>query len=61
MQEIERAVIMENGDTGYFKDVVARQDIVETKRMIEELNNSRELTKEEVKDIYNELYGEIFD
>ena len=33
MAELERAVIKETGDTGYFKDIVARQDINEVKKI----------------------------
>lgn len=60
MQEIERAIIAENGDTGYFKDVVARQDIAETKRIVEEVSDMKEVTAKEVETMYNSLYKEIF-
>ena len=60
MSEIERAVIEETGDSGYFKDVVARQDINEVKRIVEELSEINEITTYEVKNIYSALYKEIF-
>ena len=59
-EEIERTVIQETGDEGYFKDVVAREDLVETKRIVEEIDNTTELTLEEINNIYSRLLGEIF-
>ena len=60
MKELERAVIEETGDTGYFKDIVARQDINEIKKIVEEVSNAQELTIDEVSRIYNRVYKEIF-
>ena len=60
MSEIERAVIEETGDSGYFKDVVARQDINEVKKAVEKLSEINEITEYEVKNIYSALYKEIF-
>ena len=60
MTELERAVIENTGDTGYFKDIVARQDIVEIKKVVEELNDTHEITVNETINIYDNLYKEIF-
>ena len=60
MADLERAIIEETGDTGYFKDIVARKDVEEVKKMINELNDMRELTDNEVSAIYNRVYKEIF-
>ena len=60
MTELERAVIEDTGDTGYFKDIVARQDIVEIKKVVEELNDTHEITVNETISIYDNLYKEIF-
>ena len=60
MTELERAVIEDTGDTGYFKDIVARQDIVEIKKVVEELNDTHEITVNETINIYDNLYKEIF-
>ena len=60
MTELERAVIENTGDTGYFKDIVARQDIVEIKKSVEELNDTHEITVNETINIYDNLYKEIF-
>ena len=60
MEELERAVIEDSGDSGYFKDVVARQDINEIKKIVEEVSDTHELTQTEVEAIYNNLYKEIF-
>ena len=60
MTELERAVIEDTGDTGYFKDIVARQDIVEVKKIVEELNDTHEITVNETINIYDNLYKEIF-
>ena len=60
MKELERAVIEETGDTGYFKDIVARQDINEIKKIVEEVSNAQELTIDDASKIYNSLYKEIF-
>ena len=60
MKELERAVIEDSGDSGYFKDVVARQDINEIKKIVEEVSDTHELTQTEVEAIYNNLYKEIF-
>ena len=60
MTELERAVIEDTGDTGYFKDIVARQDIVEIKKSVEELNDTHEITVNETINIYDNLYKEIF-
>lgn len=61
MTELERAVIEDTGDTGYFKDIVARQDLVEIKRAVEELNDTHEITVNETINIYDNLYKEIFE
>ena len=60
MKELERAVIEETGDSGYFKDVVARQDINDIKKIVEEVSDTHELTQSEAEIIYNNLYKEIF-
>ena len=60
MAELERAVIEDSGDSGYFKDVVARQDINEIKKIVEEVSDAQELTQSEAETIYNNLYKEIF-
>ena len=60
MEELERAVIEDSGDSGYFKDVVARQDINEVKKIVEEVSDTHELTQSEAETIYNNLYKEIF-
>ena len=60
MAELERAVIEETGDTGYFKDIVARQDINEIKKIVEEVSDAQELTINDASKIYNSLYKEIF-
>ena len=60
MAELERAVIEETGDSGYFKDVVARQDINEIKKIVEEVSDAQELTIDDASKIYNSLYKEIF-
>ena len=60
MKELERAVIEETGDTGYFKDIVARQDINEIKKIAEEVSDAQELTIDDASKIYNSLYKEIF-
>ena len=60
MSEIERAVIEETGDSGYFKDVVARQDINEVKKAVEKLSEINEITENKKKNIYSALYKEIF-
>ena len=60
MAELERAIIEDSGDSGYFKDVVARQDINEVKKIVEELSNIQEITKKEANAIYDSLYKEIF-
>ena len=60
MEELERAVIEETGDSGYFKDIVARQDINEVKKIVEEVSDAHELTQSEAETIYNNLYKEIF-
>ena len=60
MAELERAIIEETGDSGYFKDIVARKDVEEVKKMINELNDMQELTDNEVSTIYNRVYKEIF-
>ena len=60
MKELERAVIEETGDTGYFKDIVARQDINEIKKIVEEVSDAQELTIDDASKIYNSLYKEIF-
>ena len=60
MAELERAVIEETGDTGYFKDIVARQDINEIKKLVEEVSDAQELTINDASKIYNSLYKEIF-
>ena len=59
MAELERAVIEETGDSGYFKDVVARQDINEIKKIVEEVSDTHELTQSEIETIYNNIYKEI--
>lgn len=61
MDELERVIIKDTGDNGYFKDVVARQDINEIKVVVEDLIGTREVTVGEVKNIYNDLYKEIFE
>ena len=60
MKELERAIIEETGDTGYFKDIVARQDINEIKKIVEEVSDAQELTIDDASKIYNSLYKEIF-
>ena len=60
MKELERAVIEETGDTGYFKDIVARQDINEIKKIAEEVSDAQELTIDDANKIYNRVYKEIF-
>ena len=60
MADLERAIIEETGDYGYFKDIVARKDVEEVKKMINELNDMQELTDNEVSTIYNRVYKEIF-
>ena len=60
MEELERAVIEDSGDSGYFKDVVARQDINEIKKIVEEVSDTHELTQSEIETIYNNIYKEIF-
>lgn len=60
MKELERAVIEDSGDTGYFKDTVARQDINEIKKIVEEVSDAQELTINDASKIYNRLYKEIF-
>ena len=60
MAELERAVIEDTGDSGYFKDIVARQDVNEVKKIVEELSNTHEITQTEVETMYNSLYKEIF-
>ena len=60
MKELERAVIEETGDTGYFKDIVARKDINEIKKIVEEVSDAQELTIDDASKIYNSLYKEIF-
>ena len=60
MAELERAIIEDSGDSGYFKDVVARQDINEIKKIVEEVSDAQELTQSEAETIYNNLYKEIF-
>ena len=60
MAELERAVIEETGDAGYFKDIVARQDINEIKKIVEEVSDAHELAQSEIETIYNNLYKEIF-
>ena len=60
MKELERAVIEETGDTGYFKDIVARQDINEIKKIVEEVSDAQELTIDDASKMYNSLYKEIF-
>ena len=60
MEELERAVIEDSGDSGYFKDVVARQDINEIKKIVEEVSDTHELTQSEIETIYSNIYKEIF-
>ena len=60
MAYLERAIIEETGDTGYFKDIVARQDINEIKKIVEEVSDAHELTEEEASAIYDRVYKEIF-
>ena len=60
MGELERVVIEDTGDNGYFKDIVARQDIDEIKKVIEDFSDTKEITAHETKKIYNNLYKEIF-
>ena len=60
MKELERAVIEETGDAGYFKDIVARQDINEIKKIVEEVSDAQELTIDDANKIYNRVYKEIF-
>ena len=60
MAELERAIIEETGDTGYFKDIVARKDVDEIKKIVEELSNMQELTKNDANEIYDSVYKEIF-
>ena len=60
MEELERAVIEDSGDSAYFKDVVARQDINEIKKIVEEVSDTHELTQSEIETIYNNIYKEIF-
>ena len=60
MAELERAVIEETGDSGYFKDIVARQDINEIKKIAEEVSDAQELTDKEASAIYDRVYKEIF-
>ena len=60
MSDLERVVIENTGDSGYFKDIVARQDLVEVKKSIEEFHAMKEITQTEAEIIYNSLYREIF-
>ena len=60
MKELERAVIEDSGDSGYFKDIIARQDINEIKKIVEEVSDAQELTIDDANKIYNSLYKEIF-
>ena len=60
MAELERAIIEETGDIGYFKDIVARKDIDEVKKIAEKLSEIQEITVEDANKIYNNLYKEIF-
>ena len=60
MNELERVVIEDTGDSGYFKDIVARQDLIEVKKSLEEFRAMKEITQTEVENIYNSLYQEIF-
>ena len=60
MNELERVVIEDTGDSGYFKDIVARQDLIEVKKYMKENREIKEITQEKKKNIYNSLYQEIF-
>ena len=60
MSDLERVVIENTGDSGYFKDIVARQDLIEVKKTLEEFRAMKEITQAEAKNIYNSLYQEIF-
>ena len=60
MSDLERVVIEGTGDSGYFKDIVARQDLIEVKKYTEEFRAMKEITQTEVENIYNSLYQEIF-
>ena len=60
MEELERVVIEDTGDSGYFKDVVARLDLEEVKKNIEEISNTHEITSNEVNETYSKIYKEIF-
>ena len=60
MKELERVVIEDSRDSGYFKDIIARQDINEIKKIVEEVSDAHELTEKEASAIYNRVYKEIF-
>lgn len=60
VSEVERVVVEDSGDSGYFKDPVARQDIKALKLIIEDLSNVNEATRSEATETYNTLYKEIF-
>ena len=60
MGDVERVVINDTKEEGYFSDIVAREEMVEVKRIVEEVKNIKELTEQDVSDIYNTVYKKIF-